>query len=70
MMCLPSLKVSVFEDEGTSLADKKSRSVKKQMIAIFLNSSDIVERILLGTQKTVRLSSTRNNDYLNLSNID
>lgn len=46
-------KVWVFDDEHTPVAVRKSRSVKKKMIAVFFRSSGIVERVVLDTQKTV-----------------
>lgn len=46
-------KVWVFDDDDTPVIVRKSRSVKKKMIAVFFKSSGILERVVLDTQKTV-----------------
>lgn len=46
-------KVWMFEDEDNPVTVRKSRSVKKRMVAVFFSARGIVERVVLETQKTV-----------------
>ena len=46
-------KVWVFGDEDTPVTVRKSRSVKKRMVAVFFSVRGVVERVVLETQKTV-----------------
>jgi hypothetical protein len=46
-------KVWVCEDENMPVYVRKSRSVKKRMVAVFCTVRGVVERVVLGTQKTV-----------------
>ena len=43
----------MFEDESAPLAVRKSRSVKKRMVAVFFTVRGILKRVVLDTQKTV-----------------
>jgi hypothetical protein len=46
-------KVWVFDNENTSMSVRKSRSVKKRMVAVFFTVRGVVEHVVLETQKTV-----------------
>lgn len=49
-------KVWLFENEQTPVQVRKSRSVKKKMIAVFFTRRGILERVVLESQRTVTAS--------------